>query len=48
MKALRFSAWIILSLSILIFAAGGGGGTGTVSVGLTDSSTDKYSAIYVR
>ncbi|MEA1947526.1 MAG: DUF4382 domain-containing protein [Thermodesulfobacteriota bacterium] len=55
MKALKLSAWIILSLSILIFTAcsGGGGGssdgggTGTVSVGLTDSSTGKYSAIYV-
>ena len=53
MKALKLSAWIILSLSILIFTACGGGGssgggeTGTVSVGLTDSSTGKYLAIYV-
>jgi len=53
MKALKFSAWIILSLSILIFIACGGGGssdgggTGTLSVGLTDSSTGKYLAIYV-
>jgi len=56
MKALKLSAWIILSLSILIFTACGGGGgggssdgggTGTVSVGLTDSSTSKYLAIYV-
>ena len=54
MKALKFSAWIILSLSILIFTACGGGGgssdgggTGTLSVGLTDSSTGKYLAIYV-
>lgn len=53
MKTLKLSAWIILSLSILIFTACGGGGssdgggTGTVSVGLTDSSTGKYSAIYV-
>ena len=54
MKLLKSSAWIFLSLSILIFFAcdGGGGssdggGTGTVSFGLTDSSTDKYSAIYV-
>ncbi len=53
MKALKLSAWIILSLSILIFNACGGGGssdgggTGTVSVGLTDSSTSKYLAIYV-
>ena len=55
MKVLKLSAWIILSLSILIFTACGGGGgsssdgggTGTVSFGLTDSSTDKYSAIYV-
>ena len=53
MKALKLSAWIILSLSILIFTACGGGGssdgggTGTLSVGLTDSSTGKYLAIYV-
>ena len=58
MKALKLSAWIILSLSILIFTACGGGGssdgggsdgggTGTVSFGLTDSSTGKYLAIYV-
>lgn len=59
MKALKLSAWIILSLSILIFTACGsgssdgggsssdGGGTGTISVGLTDSSTSKYLAIYV-
>ena len=53
MKALKLSAWIILSLSILIFTACGGGGssgggeTGTVSVGLTDSATGKYSAIYI-
>jgi hypothetical protein len=53
MKALKLSAWIMLSLSILIFTACGGGGssdgvgTGTVSVGLTDSSTGKYLAIYV-
>ena len=57
MKALKLSAWIILSLSILIFTACGGGGggggssgggeTGTVSVGLTDSATGQYLAIYV-
>ena len=54
MKALKLSAWIILSLSVLIFTAcggggssSGGGGTGTLSVGLTDSSTGKYLAIYV-
>lgn len=56
MKALKLSTRIILSLSILIFTACGGGGgggssdggeTGTLSVGLTDSSTGKYSAIYV-
>jgi len=56
MKVLKLSAWIILSLSILIFTACGGGGgggssdgggTGTLSVGLTDSSTGKYLAIYV-
>jgi hypothetical protein len=53
MKALKLSAWIILSFSILIFTACGGGGssgggeTGTVSVGLTDSATGKYLAIYV-
>lgn len=53
MKALKLSFWIILSLSILIFIACGGGGssdvvgTGTLSVGLTDSSTGKYLAIYV-
>ena len=54
MKALKFSGWIILSLSMLIFVACGGGGgssdgggTGTLSVGLTDSSTGKYLAIYV-
>jgi hypothetical protein len=52
MKALKLSAWIILSLSILIFTGCGGGGssgggTGTLSMALTDSATDKYSAIYV-
>ena len=53
MKALKLSAWIILSLSILIFTACGGGGgsdgggTGTLSMALTDSSTGKYLAIYV-
>jgi hypothetical protein len=55
MKVLKLSAWIILSLSILVFTAcsGGGGsssdggGLGTVSFGLTDSTTDKYSAVYV-
>ena len=56
MKALKFNAWIILSLFILIMVScggggsggsSGGGGTGTLSVGLTDSSTSKYLAIYV-
>jgi hypothetical protein len=53
MKALKFSSWIILSISVLIFIACGGGGstggagTGTLSVGLTDSSTGKYLAIYI-
>lgn len=53
MKALKFSSWIILSLFILIFIACGGGGssdgvgTGTLSVGLTDSSTARYLAVYV-
>ena len=52
MKVLKLSAWIILSLSIFVFTACGGGGstevgTGTLAVGLTDSTTDKYSAIYV-
>jgi hypothetical protein len=55
MKVLKLSACIILSLSILIFTAcsGGGGsssdgvGLGTVSFGLTDSTTDKYLAVYV-
>ncbi|MFO7556325.1 MAG: DUF4382 domain-containing protein [Desulfobacterales bacterium] len=52
MKALNLRVWIILSLSLLILTACGGGGsdeigTGTVSVGLTDSSTAKYLAIYV-
>jgi hypothetical protein len=52
MKALKLGTWITLSLSILILTACGGGGsggvgTGTVSVGLTDSSTGKYSAIYI-
>jgi len=55
MKALKLSAWIILSLSILIFAAcsgdGGGGsgsaGTGTLALSLTDNSTEEYSAVYI-
>ena len=33
MKALRFSAWMILSLSILIFTACGGGGGGSAEGG---------------
>lgn len=52
MKALNLRVWIILSLSLLILTACGGGGsdevgTGTVSVGLTDSSTGRYKAVYV-
>jgi hypothetical protein len=53
MRALKLIAWIILSLSVLIFTACGGGSgsdggaTGTLSVSLTDSSTGKYQAIYI-
>jgi hypothetical protein len=56
MKLIKtFGICLLLTGSIILFACGGGGGgssdgttgTGTLSVGLTDSSTDKYSAIYV-
>ena len=49
--------WLVLMLSLLsLFAGCGGsgggsssssGGTGTLSVGLTDSTTDQYRAVYV-
>jgi hypothetical protein len=50
-----FGIGLLLMGSIVLFACGGGGGgssdgatgTGTLSVGLTDSSTDKYQAVYV-
>ena len=53
MKVFKLSAWIILSLSTLIFTACSGGGgssggdTGTLSMALTDSSCSGYKAIYV-
>ncbi len=51
MKVFKFLGLIVSILTMLIFSACGGssdgGGTGTVSFGLTDSSTGKYSAIYV-
>jgi len=55
MKALKLSAWIILSLSILIFAAcsgdGGGsssgGATGILSVNLADNTIQGCEAVFV-
>ena len=56
MKLIKtFGICLLLMGSIILFACGGGGGgssdgatgTGTLSVGLTDSSTDKYQAVYV-
>lgn len=55
MKALKLSAWIILSLSILIFAAcsGDGGGsssggeTGILSVNLADNTIQGCKAVFV-
>ena len=56
MKLIKtFGIGLTLMGSMILFACGGGGGgssdgttgTGTLSLGLTDSSTDKYQAVYV-
>ena len=56
MKLIKtFGIGLLLTGSMVLYACGGGGGssdgatgTGTLSVGLTDSSTDKYQAVYVN
>ena len=56
MKLMKtFGMGLLFMGSMALFACGGGGGgssdgatgTGTLSLGLTDSSTDKYQAVYV-